>query len=113
MKTKSKITFVVPESFQSELKARIIKDGYGFRGKSRWVCEAIDKLLAINNYPELVNYSDEMQLFEKVETIVIDYKLKITLENAFLKIRQQFPTLEGVQSRIIRTAVLQRLLRGI
>ena len=111
MLTKSKLTFVVPDNLQKDLRARVIKDDYGLRGKSKWVSEAIEKLLELANYPELVNYSDEMHRFEKVETVVIEYPIKIKLEDAILKVRQQFPTLEGVKSRIVRTAILQRLLR--
>jgi hypothetical protein len=109
---KTKITFYVPEILQHELQARVIKEGYGLRGKSRWVSEAISRLLIINNFPELVNYSDSMGGFEKAETIVIDQATQHALENAIIQIRKNFPLLEGVKSRIIRTALLQRLLRS-
>ncbi len=112
MSAKSKITFVVPENLQKDLRERVIKDGYGMRGKSKWVSEAIEKLFEIQNFPELVNYSDEMRKFEKVETVVVEYSLRSDLEKAAIKIRKQLPILEGLKSRIVRTAILQRLLRG-
>lgn len=112
MTTKSKVTFVVPMNLQHDLRERVIKDGYGMRGKSTWVTEAIEKLLAINNFPELVHYGDEMKGFQKVETIVIDYQTTLILENAIIAIRKEYPALEGVKSRIIRTAILQRLIRN-
>jgi len=108
---KVKITFVVPENLQNELRTAVIKAGYGLRGKSRWVSEAIEALLVTNNYPELVNINEIMHGFEKVETIVIDYSLKVKLDKAIIEIRQSYPILEGVQSNLVRTAILQKLLR--
>ncbi|MBS0358992.1 MAG: hypothetical protein JSS53_06975 [Proteobacteria bacterium] len=112
MITKHKISFVVPENLYVDLRERIIGDRYGFRDKSKWISEAIEKLLAFNNFIELVSYGDELHGFEKTETIVIDYALKTKLEEAIVKIRKEFPMIEGVKSRIVRTAILQRLLRG-
>ena len=112
MVSKSKISFVVPEDLQKDLRTRVIKDDYGFRGKSKWVSEAVEQLLNLPNFPELVNYGDEMHDFEKAETIVVDYRLKEQLEQAMVTIRKQYPMLEGLKSQIVRTAILQRLLRG-
>lgn len=111
MDGKSKITFVVPNNLQKDLLERVIKDGYGLRGKSKWVSEAILSLLAINNFPDLVSYSDEMYGFEKLETIVIEPLLRKQLEEAIVVIRREFPILEGVKSRLVRTAIMQRLIR--
>ena len=112
MTAKAKISFVIPTGLQQELAERTVKDGYGLRGKSKWVSEAIDNLLNINNYPELVNYSDEMRNLKAVETITVDKLLKLSLNNSVIVIRKQYPMLEGLQSRIVRTAILQRLLRS-
>lgn len=108
---KTKITFVVPTGLQTELRERIIRDGYGLRGKSRWVTEAIESLLALPNFISLVHYSEEMHGFEKVETIVVTLDLKKQLDQAALDLRREYPAAEGVQSSIVRTAIMQRLLR--
>ena len=108
---KTKISFVVPEVLQHELRQRIAAEGYGLRGKSKWVSEAIDQLLNLNNFTDLVMYSEEMQGFQKTETIVIDALLKQQLDDAILKVRLDHPRLEGVQSAIARTAIVQRFLR--
>lgn len=112
MAEKSKITFVVPKSFQQDLREQVIKDGYGLRGKSKWVSEAVLSLLEVKNFPELVSYSDELCGFQKAETVVIDYELKQKLQDAVKQVRHKHPLLEGVKSRVLRTAILQRLLRG-
>lgn len=112
MFSKAKISFVVPQQLQHELRRQIVADGYSMKDKSKWISEAIQKLLTMKNYPELVNLGDEMQKFEKMESIVVELKLKKSLDDAVLVIRQQYPLLEGIKSRIIRTSVLQRLLRS-
>lgn len=112
MTNKMKLTFVVPEVLQDEMRQRIIKEGYGMRGKSLWVAEAIERLLALSNFPELVLISDELKHLQKVETIAINKELRARLEAAIVTIRKAYPTVEGVQSRIIRTSILQRLLRA-
>lgn len=107
---KNKIAFLVPAQLQVEFRQKI-KDKYGMRGKSKWIAEAIQELLKLENYIELVNLGDEMSTFDKKESIEIDTKMKKALDDAVLKIRQTFPLLEGVQSRIIRTSIVQRLIR--
>lgn len=109
--TKNKLTFVLPEALQKELKERIIKDNYGLRGKSRWVAEAIKCLLDMENYPELVNLNDELKKLTKIESIIVTDSIKNKINLTTVVIRKKFPILEGVQSRIIRTAIIQRLLR--
>lgn len=109
---KTKVTFVVPTGLQAELRERVTRDGYGLRGKSLWVSEAIQSLIALPNFVSLVQYSEEMHGFEKVETVVVTFELKKQLDEAVLTLRRQHPIAEGVQSSIIRTAIIQRLLRS-
>jgi metal-responsive CopG/Arc/MetJ family transcriptional regulator len=112
MVSKTKITFAIPENLKSELQARVIKNGYGLRGKSKWVSEAVESFLELKDFLDLIGYSDEMHGFDQVETVVIEYSLKMKLDKAIVDIRKEYPTIEGVKSRILRTAILQRLLRS-
>lgn len=107
----TKITFVVPNSLAQELKEQVIKKGYGMRGKSKWISESIQQLLATSNYPELVNLGAELTGLKKTETIVISKDLKYLIDQAIVATRRLYPTLEGVQSGIVRTAIIQKLLR--
>lgn len=111
MSKKYKITFAIHGNLQSELREKTIKEGYGLRGKSNWVSEAITRLLEYKDFQNLVIYSDEMFGFDKMETIVIDFPLKVKLDNAVTIVRKCNPNIEGVKSRIIRTAIMQRILR--
>lgn len=110
MANKIKITFVLPITLQREIKERVIKDNYDLKGKSQWVSEAIEKLLVIYSFPDLVILNDEMKTFDKLESIVVSPRLKQQLNKAIIDVRIKHPSIEGVQSRIIRTAIVQRLL---
>jgi hypothetical protein len=109
---KYKITFVVPERLKLDLHQQIISDSYGLRGKSKWVSESIHSLLRLENFKDLVQCGDELHGFEKVETIVVPIEIKRELDTAVVALRREYPLLEGVQSRIIRTSILQRLIRS-
>jgi O-methyltransferase involved in polyketide biosynthesis len=109
---KSKIAFVLPDVLQQEFREQIAKDGYDMRGKSRWVAEGIEHLLGMRNYPELVRLSTEMKGFGKMESVVVSKDLKKEVDLAVIEIRKIYPSLEGVQSGIVRTAIVQRLLRS-
>ncbi|MEO8402624.1 MAG: hypothetical protein ABI597_12700 [Gammaproteobacteria bacterium] len=110
MEKKVKITFVLPLALQQDLKESVVKNGYSLKDKSRWVAEAIENLLSITNFENLVKLNDQMSGFEKPESVVVDRALKSRISDAVLTIRKQYPDLEGVQSRILRTAIVQRLL---
>jgi hypothetical protein len=112
MPTKVKVTLVVPEQLQNEMKYLVIAEKYGMRGKSKWVSEAIEAFLQLEEFPELVSLADEMKGLEKSESIMIDIRLKKSIDAAALAIRKAYPLLEGVQSRIIRASILQRIIRS-
>ena len=112
MSNKHKITFAIPKTMKNEIRERVIKEQYGLRGKSKWISEAIENLFKLNDFVELISFSDEMHGFDQIETAVIEHPLKLKLDNAVIDVRKEFPALEGVRSRIMRTAILQRILRS-
>jgi metal-responsive CopG/Arc/MetJ family transcriptional regulator len=109
---KVKISLVIPDNLQKEFRQQVIEDGYGMRGKSKWVTEAISNLLQLENFIDLVKLSEELRGFEKLETITVEKHLKKALDIAMLSVRKKHPDLEGVQSHIIRTSIMQRILRS-
>ena len=111
MREKVRVTFVLPGSLMHDLKSRVMRDGYDLKGKSRWIAEAIEDLLATASFPDLVKISDNMHGFQKLESIVIPKALKQQIDQAIISIRRAYSDLEGVQSRIVRTAIMQRILR--
>jgi hypothetical protein len=110
MSNKVKISFVLPEGLQRDLQARIVLDGYSLKGKSKWVAEAVEQLFHLADFMDLVKVNDVMRGFESFESILVDRTLKKQVDDSVIKVRQRYPEIEGVQSRIMRTAILQRLL---
>lgn len=110
MTPKIKVSFVLPKGLHQDLQERVVLDGYGLKGKSQWVAEAVMQLFQLEHFTDLVKVNDVMQGFEKLESILIDRKLKLQLDDCVLQVRRKYPEVDGVQSRIMRTAILQRLL---
>lgn len=94
-----------------QLQQRIIEDGYGMRGKSKWIIESIESLLKLPDYPELVDIAEDMDQLNEIVSIRLPEPLVIKLEKAIIQVRKQYPTSEGVKSNLIRASIMQRLLR--
>ena len=99
------------KNLHRRLQKRIIEDGYGMRGKSKWIIEAIESFLKLTDYPTLVDIAEDMDQLRDMVSIRIPEDLMLRIEKAIVYVRQQFPTLEGVKSNLIRASIIQRLLR--
>ena len=106
------ITFKIPGTLNQKLDENIISDGYGMRGKSKWVREAIEKLFTYPDFPELVSLSDDIENSNHSISVRFPKTLLIELDKMVIAVRREYPELEGVRSRIIRTAIIQRFFRG-
>jgi len=94
-----------------QLQQRIIEDGYGMRGKSKWIIESIESLLGLPDYPALVDIAEDMDQLSDVVSIRLPEVLAVRIEKAIVQVRRAFPTIEGVKSNLIRASIMQRLLR--
>jgi predicted DNA-binding protein len=101
----------LPESIEKKMLQTIINDGYGMRGKSKWVTEAIEEFLMIPNFYELVDIATSMEQLSRVATLRLSEELAKKLDNALISVRKFYPNLEGVRSNIIRASIMQRLIR--
>lgn len=108
---KVRLSYYLSEAILSDVKDNMNRNGYDLKGKSKWVSEAVASLLSLEGYSELVNINQQMQGFEKLDSLLIDRTMKENLDSAVIEVRRNFPGLEGVQSKIVRTAIMQRLLR--
>jgi len=104
-------SFKISDILNRKLDERIITDGYGMRGKSKWLREAIERLFTYPNYPELVSLTDDCEIANHPISIRAPAKLFLEIEQAIIPIRKIQPDIEGVKSKIVKTAILQRLIR--
>lgn len=95
-----------------KVQQRVIGDGYGMRGKSKWVIEAIEDFLKLPDYPSLVDIADDMDHLSEIVSIRLPEVLMTRLDKAIIQVRRQYPAMEGVKSNLIRASIMQRLIRA-
>lgn len=100
----------LPVTLEQKLLEQVIRDGYGMKGKSRWIAEAIESFLALPNYPELVEIADEMENLLHPISMRLPEELTNKIDLAILEVRKLYPGLEGVKSNLVRASILQRLI---
>lgn len=111
MQKKVMTSIKLQKNLHRRLQQRIIEDGYGMRGKSKWIIESIEALLAIHDFPTLVDIAEDMDQLSDMVSIRLPESMMIRIEQAIIQVRKQFPALEGVKSNLIRASIIQRLLR--
>ena len=94
-----------------KLQKHIVSEGYGMHGKSKWIIESIESLLSYDDFPSLAEIADVMEKLDEVVSIRIPATLMTKMDDAVIKIRKQYPLIEGVKSNLIRASIIQRLLR--
>lgn len=110
-KTK-KITIRFPKRLKAEMQRTLVKSGYGLHGKSRWLKEAITTFLLLPDFIEYVESGIDINQAElsEVEAFYLDQDIMLRLKNAFVQVRVKYPLFEGVQSALIRSAVIYGLM---
>lgn len=108
MKTTS---FKLPQAIHAQVQERVLKEGLGLRGKNAWLVRAIENFLVLADYVEYVNLADECSSLDMSVNIRLNESVIDKLEKASVRIREVFPLMEGVQSKILRASIIQGLLR--
>lgn len=111
METKMMTSIKLQKKLHYKMQQRVISDGYGMRGKSRWLIEAIENLLSMPDYPTLVDIAGDMDQLSEIISIRLPEKLMDKLDQAIIQVRRHFPAMEGVKSNLIRASIIQRLIR--
>ncbi|WP_148340357.1 hypothetical protein [Aquicella siphonis] len=111
MQKKVMTSIKLQKKLHQRLQQRIIEDGYGMRGKSKWIIESIESLLTLSDYPTLVDIAEDMDQLSDMVSIRVPETLMVRIEQAIVHVRKQYPKLEGVKSNLIRASIMQRLLR--
>lgn len=110
MQKKVVTSIKLQKKLHHRLQQRIIEDGYGMRGKSKWIIESIESLLQLVDYPTLVDIAEDMNQLTDIVSIRLPEDLMMKIEKAVVHVRKQFPTIEGVKSNLVRASIMQRLL---
>lgn len=110
-KTK-KVTVRFPKRLKTEMQTVLIRSGYGLHGKSRWLKEAIATFLLQPDFVDYVENGIDINQAElsEVEAFYLDHDTTLMLKNAFVQVRVKYPLFEGVQSALIRSAVVYGLM---
>ena len=99
----------MPLALKTMLRQVVTDDGYGGKGKSRWVREALIQLFEQD--PDLMNVGvgDDLEVNDAEDSFSLSTENEWAIDVAVELIRSQYPRAEGVQSAIIRAAVRYRL----
>lgn len=104
-------SFKLPIDIEKKMLKKIIDDGYGMRGKSKWIINNIIKLLEDPDCVEMVSIAEDMDNLVRPISLRIPPELMFNLEKAVIKVRKTHPAMEGVKSNIIRASIMQGLIR--
>jgi len=99
----------MPLTLKTMLRQAVADDGYGGKGKSRWVREALTQLFEYD--PDLMNVGvgDDLEVNDAEDAFFLNMENWLAIDAAVEVIRSQYPRAEGIQSAIVRAAVRYRL----
>ena len=112
-RTSAIMSFKIPASLELEMNKKIVSEGYGLRGKSKWISDVLCKFLSCEDEGfvlDCIGYADELERLDKMVSVRLTPEAEVFLNRWVIKSRLQMPTLEGVKSKIIRTAIIHGLL---
>lgn len=112
---KNRISFLNPVNLHKRMTEQMEKLGYNKKQKSKWICEAIEMFLDYPNVEEQVSFqgkvSSKPDEKPEHEIFYIDTELKRKIFDLQVSARLKFPELDSLQSRIVRAAIRQRIIR--
>jgi hypothetical protein len=111
MRENTRTTVRLSQGVRHAMLKRVVEEGYGLRGKSKWIAESIEHLLSLPNFIDYVVIANEMTELTEPEVIQLPIILRNQIDTAAIDVRASHPLLEGVQSLIIRSSIMQRILR--
>lgn len=108
-----RVTFKLQSKVKEAMLATIKAEGYGQRGKAKWVSEAIVDLINNEGFLELmaVGLEEPSDLLPDPDGISVSTEVRRKLDDALKKLRLEYPESQSNQSAIVRTAIFQRLIR--
>lgn len=103
----------ISEDLEERLLIAVVKAGYGMKGKSRWITEAIEEFfkLPTEDMLDYVDIASEGGSLRKVASFRLRKDLSHLIDDGVITVRKKFPSMEGVKSNIVRASIMQKLLR--
>lgn len=102
-------SFKLPKHLNLQIQERVMRDGFGIRGKNAWLVKAIETFLQLPEYSDYLDCPDAMEELDVILSIRLPESLKMNLDEAVGIVRSSFPRMEGVKSKIIRASIIQSL----
>lgn len=109
-------SFKIPASLEIEINKKLVAEGYGLRGKSKWICDAITQFLNCQDKDfilDCIEFSEELKNLNKSISFRPTETVYILLDQWIVAVRMKMPMIEGVKSKIIRTAIIHKLLGSV
>jgi hypothetical protein len=103
----------MPLALKKMLRQAVTDEGYGGKGKSRWVREALVQLFEQDPVLMNVGVGDDLEVNDAEDSFSLSPENEWAIDAAVELIRSQYPRAEGVQSAIIRAAVRYRLRQRV
>jgi hypothetical protein len=107
---KKRLSVILSNNAIKEIHTRMLDEGYSLREKSKWISESIEDFLKLKEYQTLVEMAELVDDLAKTETVYITPEMEEKLEEAIVKVRKEYPTIEGVKSLIVRASIIRRLV---
>lgn len=102
----------LPESLYSKVTSKVVEDGYGLRGRSKWIVNSIYSFLELPRFEQYVQIASELEGCASPVSIRMPEELAIRLEKEVVRIRKIYPEVEALKSNIIRASIMQSLIRN-
>lgn len=104
----------IPKELEQAVLKSVVECGYGLHGKCKWMVEAIEELFDLPNMAELVDVASIMEMDSTPKTMSIRLPIEISnrVEDGIIKVRKEFPGMEGVKGNILRASIIQKLIRN-
>jgi hypothetical protein len=104
------MTFQLPKPLKAELDGQVLQDGYGSRGKSRWILEAFYALMEEDPQYSLVMAGDKLQPNDGACLFTYDDTSKKSLDQHAGRLLRSSPGLNiGVKAMLLRGSIRYRL----
>ncbi|MGB0712391.1 MAG: hypothetical protein ACPGUC_02415 [Gammaproteobacteria bacterium] len=91
------------------LKTAVRDDGYGGKGKSRWVREALIQLRAEDPQLAFVGLGEALIEMTELDSVTLDNTAVEALEAMMRQLHSESVRVVGAQSQVIRAAIRYRL----